>query len=148
VKTALVAFVLLLALPIMAQPGTEESRGSFRVVDIYLDSQGAPLAAYQVTISVTNADAKMVGIEGGEHPAFRQPPLYDPKAMQRERVVIAAFNTGSTNELPHGKTRVATIHFQTHSDKPLQCIVNLNTAGNPEGTKIAVEATWEERKTK
>ena len=100
-KTSLVAFVLLLALPIMAQPGTEESRGSFRVVDIYLDSQRAPLAAYQVTISVTNADAKMVGIEGGEHPAFRQPPVYDPKALQRERVVLAAFNTGSTNELPH-----------------------------------------------
>ena len=148
-KTALMAFILLLALHMIAQPApNDESHGSFRVVDIYLDSKGASLAAYQVTISVTNADAKIVGIEGGEHQAFRQPPVYDPRAMQRERVIIAAFNTGSANELPNGKTRVATIHFQTHSNKPLQCIVNPNTAGNPDGTKIAVQATWEERKNK
>jgi len=148
-RTALMFLLCVLAAPLFAQqPADEEGRGSFRVVDIYVDSKGAPLAAYQLRLSITNAGAKIVGIEGGEHLAFHEPPLYDPKAMQHERVIIAAFNTGSSNELPKGKTRVATIHIQTTGDEALQCILKMQTAANPEGTRIAIEATWEERKNK
>ena len=58
------------------------------------------LAAYQIEFSVTNILTKIVGIEGGQHPAFREPPFYDPKAMQQERVIIAAFSTD--NAEPYG----------------------------------------------
>ena len=74
--------------------------------------------------------------------------MYDPQAIQDERVIIAAFNTGSSDELPKGKTRVATIHVQTTGGDALQCTLKVQTAANPEGTKIAVEATWEERRNK
>src|SRR6266852_2690507 len=120
-RTALMFLICVLAAPLFAQqPADEEGRGSFRVVDIYVDSKGAPLAAYQLRFSMTNMNVKIVGIEGGEHPAFRGPPVYDPKAIQHERVIIAAFNTGPSDELPKGKTRVATIHLEAMGVNDLQ----------------------------
>jgi len=148
-RTAVTLLVCLLAAPLFAQQQSdEEGRSSFCAVDIYMDSEGVPLAAYQLKFSITNVKAKIVGIEGGEHPAFREPPVYDPKAIQHERVIIASFNTASGEQLPKGKTRLATIHVQTTGDDALQCILKVQTAGNPEGKKIAVKATWEERKNK
>ena len=126
------------------ETATEEGRIRFCAVDIYVDSKASPLAAYQLEFTVTNGIAKIVGIEGGEHPAFREPPFYDPKAMQHERVILAAFNTG--NELPSGKTRVATIHLQVSGSAALQCELKLQAAGNSAGARIAAETSFEERK--
>lgn len=103
-------FTLLCENTFGQQPNTNSTNVRFAAVDIFVDSQDKPLAAYQLEFSVTNGVAKIVGIEGGEHLAFREPPFYDPKAMQSERVIIAAFTTGK--QLPTGKTRVATIHLQ------------------------------------
>src|SRR5690349_6090513 len=50
------------------QPADEEGRSRFCAVDIFIDSGSTPLAAYQVRFAVTNGLAKIVGIEGGEHP--------------------------------------------------------------------------------
>jgi hypothetical protein len=140
-----VAALFGLAAGLIAQEtATEEGRIRFCAVDIYVDSKGSPLAAYQLEFTVTNGVAKIVGIEGGEHPAFHEPPFYDPKAMQRERVILAAFNTG--NELPSGKTRVATIHLQVIGDAALQWELKLQAAGNSAGARIAAQASFEERK--
>jgi hypothetical protein len=145
---ALLFLFCVVVAPVFAEQPIGEERGSFRAVDIYVDSKQVPLAAYQLKFSVTNANAKIVGIEGGEHPAFREPPLYDPTAVQHERVIIASFNTAPKDELPKGKTRVATIHLQTTGDDSLKCVLKVQAAANPEGTKIAVQATWEERRNK
>jgi hypothetical protein len=74
-------------------------------VDVFIDSGVAPLAAYQFELNVTAGDVTLVGVEGGDHRAYRQPPYYDPAALARQRIVIAAFDLGS--DLPRGKTRVA-----------------------------------------
>ena len=66
----------------------------------------------------------------------------------RNFLCIAAFNTAPSEELPKGKTRVATIHVAAIGGDALQCILKVQTAANPEGNKIAIEATWEERKNK
>src|SRR6267142_3694254 len=87
-------FVFWLAAPLFAQQrADEEGRSRFRAVDIFIDPKGAPLAAWQIEFAATNGVAKIVGIEGGEAEPFRNPPFYDPKAMQGERVIIAAFST-------------------------------------------------------
>ena len=78
----------------------------FTFVDVFIDPQGKPLAAYQFELRTTAGEAKLVGIEGGEHAAFAHPPYYDPKALLNERIVIAAFNTAGAEKLPSGKTRV------------------------------------------
>lgn len=146
-RRAFCALCFMLAAGLFAQqPAVEESRSSFRAVDIYVDAKTSPLAAYQVEFSVTNGVAKIVGIEGGEHPAFREPPFYDPKAIQHERVIIAAFSTRPAAELPAGKTRVATIHLEISGDGKPQYVLKLQTAGNPRGDKLAAESTLEERK--
>jgi hypothetical protein len=135
-----------LTAPLFAQPSTGESTAHFRVVDIYVDSGSTPLAAYQLKFSVTNSIVKIVGIEGGQHRAFREPPFYDPKAMQEERVVIAAFSTEKPENLPTGKTRVATIHLQTTGTERLGVRLELQTAADSTGKKISATATCEEKK--
>ena len=147
-KTWLTILCFGLAAGLLAQePATEEGRSRFRAVDIYMDSGSTPLAAYQLEFTATNGVAKIVGIEGGEHPAFRQPPFYDPTAIQHERVIIASFSTAAATDLPTGKTRVATIHYQTTDTQPPRFGLKLQTAGDAKGNKISAQASFTERKT-
>jgi hypothetical protein len=128
------------------QPAREEGPSRFSAVDIYVDSKNAPLAAYQIEFCATNGVAKIVGIEGGDSPAFHEPPFYDTKAIQHERVIIAAFNTASADKLPSGKTRIATVHLQIIGDVSPQFQLNLQVAANSDGNRISAGASFEERK--
>jgi hypothetical protein len=125
------------------QPSTNAANIRFAAVDIFLDSPDKPLAAYQLEFAITNGLAKIVGIEGGEHPAFREPPFYDPKAMQSERVVIAAFSTGK--QLPIGKTRVATIHLQVTGTAEPQIHSGQEITVDSSGEKLPVKTSLEMR---
>ena len=143
----LAAVMLGVAAGLLAQPAAPGSgHRRFCAVALYVDSKATPLAAYQLEFAVTNGVAKIVGIEGGEHPAFHEPPFYDPKAMQQERVIIAAFNSSSADKLPSGKTRVATIHLLATGTNLLQCRLKLQAAGNAAGEPILAGASFEERK--
>jgi len=143
-------FLLLAALlgTLLAQPAGTNQTVRFQAVDIFVDSKEVPLAAYQLAFSVKSGDARVVGVEGGEHPAFKDAPFYDPKAIQQERVIVAAFNTAASDKLPSGKTRVATIHLQILSEPPPQYALTLQAAATVDGGKIAAEVTFEERKLK
>ena len=118
----------------------------FRTVDIFIDSQGRSLAAYQLDWSIASGNATIVGIEGGEHPAFKNPPYYDPKAIQQERVIVAAFTTDLSKPLPKGQTRVATIHLQTRAGALCEYKFQKFEAADPDGRRITVEASSRERK--
>jgi hypothetical protein len=147
-KSGLLVLFFGLAAGLLAQqPAIEEGRSRFCAVDIFIDSGSTPLAAYQLSFAATNGIAKIVGIEGGEHPAFRLPPFYDPKAIQHERVIIASFNTDPASGLPTAKTRVATIHFQTTGTQMPQFDLKLQTAGDSQGNKLSALASFEQRKT-
>jgi hypothetical protein len=146
-KFWLTILICALAAPLFAQQPAEESPVRFRAVDIYIDSGNTPLAAYQLEFSVTNTVAKIVGIEGGAHPAFHEPPYYDPKAIQQDRVIIAAFNTDKPENLPTGRTRVATIHIETIGAEQPRYELKLQAAGDPAGIKITVTAIVQEKKT-
>ena len=122
---------------------TNSTNVRFAAVDIFVDSQDKPLAAYQLEFSVTNSVAKIVGIEGGEHLAFREPPFYDPKAIQSERVIIAAFTTGK--QLPTGKTRVATIHFQILGTAEPQIELGQQVTADSRGEKLSAKTSFEMR---
>jgi hypothetical protein len=130
------------------QPAAEEGFGRFCAVDIYIDSKGAPLAAYQLEFAVTNGLAKIVGIEGGEHAAFRQPPFYDPKAIQHGRVIVAALSTESPDQLPNSRTRVLTVHLQCSRGAKPQFALTVQAAANVDAQRVSVDATFEERDTK
>jgi hypothetical protein len=107
----------------------------FTYVDVSIDSKSEPLAAYQFELAAEKGDVKIVGIEGGEHAAFQAPPYYDPAAMSRDHVIIAAFNTGK--DLPKGKTRVARIHVQITGDQKPEYVIKLEVAASSEGQPIS-----------
>ena len=117
----------------------------FQSVDLFVDSGNRPLAAYQLEFRATNGGVKIVGIEGGEHPAFVRPPVYDPRAMQGERVILAAFNTAREAGLPKGKTRVATVHVQVSGDAKPEYAVILTAAAAEGGGRIQAQISLKEK---
>jgi hypothetical protein len=106
----------------------------FAPVDVYLDSGQQRLAAYQVQITATRGDAKIVGIEGGDGAAFKEPPFYDPAALMGGRVILAAYSLA--DKLPAGKTRVARLHVQVTGNERPEYAVKLVVAGNRQGQSI------------
>ncbi len=111
----------------------------FASINIYLDSGNTPLAAYQFELKTDPDRVKIVGVEGGDHPAFKEAPYYDPAALTKNRIIIAAFNTGT--DLPTGRTRIATIHLQITGTAEPNYELILNAVGNPDGNPIDAELT-------
>ena len=113
-------------------------------MDVFVDSKDKPLAAYQLEFNATSGDVKIVGIEGGEHAAFAEAPFYDPKAMQHERVILAAFSI--TEKLPRGRTRVATIHIQVSGTTDPRFELKLQIAADASGNEFPAKTSFAERK--
>lgn len=65
--------------------------------------------------------------------------------MQRDQVVIAAFNTADADRLPTGRTRVASIHVQIIGDANPEFVVRLKTAATVQGEKVSASATVKQR---
>ena len=109
----------------------KSSSPRFSYVDVYLDAKSESLAAYQFEFASERGHITVVGIEGGEHPAFaKRPPYYDPAALRQNRVIVAAFSTDS--ELPKGKTRIARVHLLIEGESPhyaVKIVVAANSAG-------------------
>jgi hypothetical protein len=143
------ASILLLSLQAAsAGPQAPETTVRFETVDVFVDTTDKALAAYQLEFFAETGDAKIAGIEGGAHPAFANPPYYDPKAMQQDRVILAAFTTDDATSLPTGRTRVATIHMQTIGTNPPDFQIRLQAAADAAGRTVTAEATFQERNTR
>jgi hypothetical protein len=117
----------------------------FQPVHLHVDSGTTPLAAYQIDFRVARGDVSIVGIEGGDHPAFREAPFYDPQAIQHQRVILAAFSTRPTGELPSGRTRVATLHLRIAGDETPAFNVKLQAAANEAGERVQAKVSIEPR---
>ena len=116
-------------------PGTVR----FDAVDVFVDSGDQRLAAWQLKVECTANDVQIVGIEGGEHPAFAEPPYYDKRAMNNNRVICAAFSTG--DDLPSGRSRVARIHVQIRGSGSRTWLSELTTSATTDGTRIPAEVS-------
>lgn len=113
----------------------------FTSVDIFVDPHDQPLAAYQVALKVTKGDAVIVGIEGGEHAAFKAAPFYDPAALQKQQIILAAFNTDEAGKLPHTKTRVARLHLQVRGAEVPEFNIKFETAADAGGKVLDAGVT-------
>ena len=118
-----------------AQPGVR-----FAPLHIYLESCNL-LAAYQFELKATAGQIKIVGVEGGQHKAFKEAPYYDPAALAKDRIIIAAFST--SRDLPTDRTRIATIHLQIIGDTEPQYELKLIVAADADGKEIPAEITFE-----
>ncbi len=146
-QTVLVILCVIVAtwyVPAQSRPETElnSERVTFAPVHIYLDSGSIPLAAYQFEFKAVAGQVEIVGVEGGEHLAFSEPPHYDPAALAGGRIIIAAFNT--TDTLPTGKTRIATLHLQITGDTIPEYEIKQLTAADTDGRRISAEVSFEQ----
>lgn len=157
-----VIVIILLSVSIMVpvlarQSDSEYPEGRpkvhFAPLHIYLDSGNKPLAAYQFELKAVAGQIKIVGVEGGQHKAFKEAPYYDPKvlhdptaynnttALRSDRIIIAAFDTGS--ELPKGRTRIATIHLQIIGDAEPDYDLKLSVAADADANEIPAKISFE-----
>jgi hypothetical protein len=139
-----VLICLLIASGLLAQEGPPppiEQRPPvrFEAVDVYLDAAAEPLAAYQFQFAAEVGEIKIVGVEGGEHPAFREPPYHDPAALMEGRIIIADFST--SRDLPVGRTRVARLHLQVIGEREPQYVAALEVAASADGKQIEANIT-------
>jgi len=113
---------------------TRPAEARFAWVDVSIDPRGKPLACYQFELTARDADVTLVGVEGGEHAAFIQPPYYDPHANVQNRIVIAAFNTGA--DLPRTRTRVARVMVRVSGPRQPKYAATLQVAADSAANKI------------
>lgn len=119
-----------------ATPADGQGENRFTAVDVYVDSGDEPLAAYQFELTATAGEFRIVGVEGGSHIAFAEPPYYDPAALMQDRIIIASFNTG--DDLPTGRTRIARIHVQIVGNQEPTFVVELDVAASADGSALKV----------
>jgi hypothetical protein len=129
---ALFALAMLGVVGAAPAPATE---ASFTYIDVSIDPHGTPLGAYQFELRATAGDVKLVGIEGGEHAAFAKPPYYDTRALLNDRIVIAAFNTGT--DLPSAKTRVARLMVRVSGPTLPKYDVKLQVAASSDAKPLS-----------
>lgn len=117
----------------------------FEAVQVVIDPQGQPLAAYQFELSSPSAQLTIVGLENGSHPAFADAPFYDTAAVasgRADRIVVAAYSLLGAEQLPHKPTRIATVMVQVRPDPGTPpnaeagYQLKLIAAGNPAGEAI------------
>lgn len=115
----------------------------FVAVDVYVDAGDRKLAAWQAEIR-TDDRAAIVGVEGGEAVAYREPPTHDPAALQGGKIILAAFTTG---DAPSGRVRVARLHLMESAKVALEG--KLMAAAAPGGerfeAKLILERTGDDR---
>ena len=147
----IILITICLVISVLAQQSQQEETSAqqsvrFAPLDIYLDSGNEGLAAFQFELKTVTGQIKIVGVEGGEHAAFKQPPYYDPAALANDRIIIAAFNT--SRDLPTGRSRITTIHLQIIGDIQPEYELNLIVAANADGENIPAKITFEKGKLK
>lgn len=96
----------------------------FVAVDVFVDSGAHALAAWQFELA---CGARIVGIEGA-----KEPPYYDPAALEGGRIVIASFTPDP--DPPRGRARVARLHLEERG--AVEYVPKLLAAGGPGGARI------------
>jgi hypothetical protein len=144
--TVIILISIVAIVPVLAQQSEQDitavkPKVCFAPLHIYLDSGNRPLAAYQFELKAAAGQIKIVGVEGGQHAAFKEAPYYDPAALANDRIIIAAFNTGS--ELPTGRTRIATIHLQIIGEAEPDYELKLVVAADADAKEIPAEISFE-----
>jgi hypothetical protein len=124
----------------IAQPATvPDASVHFRAVDVFVNAGDKTLGAYQVELKARDNATLLVGIEGGEHPAYKSAPYYDPAALMHDRVIVAAFSTAA--DLPHGNTRVARLMVQTTGAGEPVYDGKIEAAAAADGSPISAQLT-------
>ena len=137
--------------PVLARQSSQDDpsdgpKTRFSPLHIDIDSGRRSLAAYQFELKAAAGQIKIVGVEGGRHKAFKEAPYYDPAALAKDRIIIAAFNTG--RDLPKERTRIATVHLQIIGEIEPEYELKLIVAADEEGKEIPANISYEKGESK
>jgi hypothetical protein len=148
---AALLLAVLLVLPVLGagsltRAETEEPlrpAPAFKAVDLWIDAGAERLAAWQVEIAYDREKVKVVGLEGGEPEAWREPPRYDPAGLDPAkaggRLILAAF-TVDDEKAPKGRSRVARLHLLIEDGgAPPALDLRLVAAAKPGGARVSAE---------
>ena len=127
----LIAFLFV----VTAAPSALAQDVRFAAVDIFLDSP-EPVAAWQFELADRLNTLKVVGVEQGESAAFDRVPYYDREAVDRgqaDRIIVADYSLADVNDLPSGRSRIATIHLMLSGDTDADLNLQLVTATTYDG---------------
>jgi hypothetical protein len=117
----------------------------FTAIDVYVEST-EPLAAWQFELAEATGSMTVVGIENGDSEAFSGTPYYDLDAVaadQADRIIVADYSLAAREELPLGRTRVATVHVRLMGTQTPDFELQLIAAGNANGEAILASANIE-----
>jgi hypothetical protein len=119
---------LAIVLGLLALLPKQEPQLRFVAVEIYAETNGRALAAWQIEVDCDPAKAKIVGVEG----SGEKPPYYDPAALQGGRIILASFTTEP--HPPAGRVLIARVHLQETSRTDYS--VKLMAAASPGGERF------------
>ena len=119
-------------------PQSDERNIRFAALDIYLET-AEPLAAWQFELGESGGRMRVVGIENGDSTAFGGTPYYDLEAVSEgaaDRIIVADYSMSPADELPAGRSRIATVHVQLQGPDDPDYILSLMAAGGADGEPI------------
>lgn len=129
-----------------AQPAQEAAAAvRFATLEVYVES-AEPLAAWQFELTESTGAMAVVGVENGDSAAYPEAPHYDRAVMERasaDRIIVADYSLAARDELPSGRTRVATVHVRLTGTRAPDFELQLTAAGNAEGERITAAAIYE-----
>jgi hypothetical protein len=112
----------------------------FAAVDVLIDPQNQPLAAWQLEFTAEPGQISLVGVEAGEHPAYSaRPPYYDPAGLAGNRIILGDYSLAA--DLPSKPFRAARLMLEIKGDVKPQYVTKLMAAATPDGKPIAATVT-------
>ncbi len=121
-----------------AWPQAADTDIRFAALEIFLET-AEPLAAWQFELRESSGRMRVVGVENGESDVFGDAPYYDLEAVSggtADRIIVADYSLNAADELPTGRSRVATIHVRLQGAAVPDYVLNLVTAGGASGEPI------------
>ena len=119
-------------------PQSDLSVVRFAALDIYLET-AEPLAAWQFELRESAGRVRVVGVENGDSAAFDGTPYYDLETVSEgaaDRIIVADYSMRPAEELPVGRSRIATVHVQLEGPADPDYVLSLMAAGGADGEPI------------
>ena len=110
----------------------------FAALEIVLET-AEPLAAWQFELRESSGRMRVVGVENGDSAAFGDAPYYDLEAVsggRADRIIVADYSLNPADELPTGRSRIATVHVQLQGTAAPDYVLSLVAAGGASGEPI------------
>lgn len=122
---------------------------TFVSVQLLIDPNGRPLAAYQLELDSAGAEFQVVGLVASPHAAYTREPYYDLNANHRntDRLILANYSLADADDLPAGPVEVATVNLALRGSYPAHDLppltLKLTAAYDPDGEKIDAAASYQ-----